>query len=197
MPTVPQLRGEGAARPAAERHRLFFALWPDDALATCLEAVATAAALRFGGRPTRRETLHLTLAFLGDVAGAELPGLIAAGRRVGVAPFTLQIDRLGCWRHNRLLWAGCRPEPGLDRLLAQLQLALAEAGRPQPARPHAFMPHLTLIRKLPASTLPDQVRLFPPGDMPPWHCSRFRLVASQLSAAGSAYTTLAEFPLSC
>lgn len=48
--------------------RLFFALWPSPAAAERLASAATDAAARLGGRPTRLETLHLTLAFLGEVA---------------------------------------------------------------------------------------------------------------------------------
>ncbi|PKO88377.1 MAG: RNA 2',3'-cyclic phosphodiesterase [Betaproteobacteria bacterium HGW-Betaproteobacteria-12] len=184
-----------AAGRAAATQRLFFALWPDIELAAGLDAVATAAARRFGGRPTRRETLHLTLAFLGDIAISEVPALIDAGRHVVASPFELNIDRLGFWRHNRLLWAGCAPIAGLDRLIAQLQAALAAAGYPLAIRQHSFTPHLTLVRKLPASTPPGEVGGFPLGQLAAWPCSHFRLVESRLTASGSEYTPIAEFPL--
>jgi 2'-5' RNA ligase len=37
-----------------------------------LAAIAGEAAARFGGRATRRDTIHLTLAFLGDVPESRL-----------------------------------------------------------------------------------------------------------------------------
>lgn len=180
--------------PAAVRYRLFFALWPDDGLAAALADLAATAAQRFGGRPTRRETLHLTLAFLGDVAAAELDGLLVAARRVQTDPFLLTVDRLGCWAHNRLLWAGCRPSPGLERLHRALRAELAAAGHAR--RSGAFTPHLTLLRKLPDTVDPPALAGVFPEALPPWSCTSFRLVASRLSAAGSDYTCLAEFPLS-
>lgn len=180
-------------RPATRR--LFFALWPDDALAAALDTVALAAAARFGGRPTRRATLHLTLAFLGDVADSELPKIIDAGQRIDATSFALQVNRLGFWRHNRLLWAGCAPSAGLERLVGQLHAALAEAGHPLAERQHAFTPHLTLLRKLPASTPPEAVAQFPIGNPAAWECCRFVLVQSKPSTVGSEYVRLAEFPL--
>ena len=174
---------------------MFFALWPDARLANGLLEVANAAAEHCGGRPTRRETLHLTLAFLGDVAESSLPGILDAGHRVVAAPFSLTIDRLGYWRHNRLLWAGCAPLAGLEQLHGKLQLALADAGQALPGRQASFTPHLTLVRKLPADTPADAVSCFPLGDLPEWRCASFRLVQSRLTASGSRYETLAEFPL--
>ena len=175
--------------------RLFFALWPDAGLAKRLSEVASSAAAHFGGRPTRRETLHLTLAFLGDVAESSVPGIVDAGRRVVAAPFSLTIDRLGYWRHNRLLWAGCAPVAGLDQLHSKLLLALAEAGQAMPGREASFTPHLTLVRKLSAGTSLDAVSCFPLGDLTEWRCASFCLVQSRLTASGSLYETLAEYPL--
>jgi 2'-5' RNA ligase len=73
--------------------RLFFALWPSPAAAERLASAATDAAARLGGRPTRLETLHLTLAFLGEVADERVPGLLALATNLPAAPFELRIDQ--------------------------------------------------------------------------------------------------------
>ena len=83
--------------------RLFFALWPPAPVARSLANQADALAERSGGRATRRETIHLTLAFLGDVGEAQLPEVLETARAVAAAPFELKLDRLGFWRHNRLI----------------------------------------------------------------------------------------------
>lgn len=186
---------ESPARAAAT-HRLFFALWPDDDLAARLDRLALAAAQDFGGRPTRRDTLHLTLAFLGDIASSQLPEVLAAGRRVAAAPFSLQVNRLGFWRHNRLLWAGCAPSAGLDFLVRQLPAALADTWHPLPANQQVFQPHLTLVRKVASAPLPQALDRLLTGALPEWSCTSFRLVESRLLAAGPGYSTLAEFALS-
>ncbi|MCL2524747.1 MAG: RNA 2',3'-cyclic phosphodiesterase [Betaproteobacteria bacterium] len=179
----------------AATRRLFFALWPPAELAAGLDAIASAAAQRFGGKASRREKLHLTLAFLGEQSVAILPALHDAARRVAAAPFDLVVDRLGLWRHNRLLWAGCAPSPGLDALAAQLGAALASAGITWTERQRAFKPHLTLARKLPAATPAAEITAISCAGLPAWPCTRFVLAASQPSAAGSLYSPLAEFPL--
>ncbi len=180
--------------PAATR-RLFFALWPPARLAVELDHIATAAARRFGGKASRRANLHLTLYFLGEVADARLPLLLEAARRVRAAGFRLRIDRLGYWRHNRLLWAGCAPSAGLGALFAELEAALALAGQPPPKALRAFTPHLTLARKLPAATSPDEVRRIACAGLPDWPCEHFTLAESTLSPGGSIYRPLAEFAL--
>ena len=102
--------------------RLFFALWPSRAAAERLASAATDAAARLGGRPTRLETLHLTLAFLGEVADERVPGLLALATNLPAAPFELRIDQPGYWRRNCLFWAGCSNVPApLDTLAAELR----------------------------------------------------------------------------
>lgn len=176
--------------------RIFFALWPPNVLAEALANVAREAAEHLGGRPTRRDTIHLTLAFLGDVPVSELPKLYAAGERVRASPFTLKIDRCGYWQHNGVLWAGLgEGQDCLHDLYRQLQAALGESGfRPDPQE-RRYTPHLTLVRRVPV-----------PGDEPmqavrqgfrslDWLCTSYALVRSDLSASGPHYTTLREFPL--
>jgi 2'-5' RNA ligase len=53
--------------------RLFFACWPDAALQEQLAQLGRQLQRQSGGKPSRRENLHLTLVFLGDVASSDLP----------------------------------------------------------------------------------------------------------------------------
>ena len=75
--------------------RLFFALWPSPHAVESLAGVARDCALRFGGRPTRAETVHMTLAFLGEQPDARFSDIVAAASSVAFAPFDLKLDRLG------------------------------------------------------------------------------------------------------
>jgi len=188
------VRPEGAAEPLDRpaTTRVFFALWPPPVLAGKLADIAVTAAGQFGGRPTRRDTIHMTLAFLGDVAEARLPLLCASASRVVARSFDLTVDRLGFWRHNHLLWAGCRAvPPALPTLAGELSAVLDQAGFAIADRERRFAPHVTLLRRVPA----DDCQPLPAIDPLRWSCAHFVLVRSRLSAAGSSYQTLAEFPL--
>lgn len=169
--------------------RVFFALWPSTANAQQLASMARTEAAQIGGKATREETIHLTLAFLGDVPETDLPAVIAAATRVRGAAFSLAIDHLGYWAHNRLCWAGCmHPPAALGRLQSDLQSALAQAGFTVDRAHEAFFPHVTLVRKA----------RHPAGDQPltpalDWACDDFVLVRSRLDAQGSNYECLHRF----
>lgn len=171
-------------------------------MAERLGDIADDAAQSFGGRATRRETIHLTLAFLGNVPEARLPELCAAAARVRGEPFSLTIDRLGFWPHNHLLWAGCPvPVAPLGELFDRLGQALGLAGfkggetGQDGKKGRDFVPHITLVRRVPAATAPSETRPLPLVGALPWDCARFVLVRSTLSAAGSDYRIIGEFPL--
>jgi 2'-5' RNA ligase len=149
----PEGGAEQKIKPATAR--VFFALWPSPALASELVGLATVAAERYGGRSSRPDTIHLTLAFLGEVPESALPTLCALAASIKAPPFELVIDRLGFWPHNHLLWAGCSttPVPLQDMVLA-LQKSLIAAGFNPDRADRPFTPHLTLLRKVPVISSP-------------------------------------------
>lgn len=171
--------------------RVFFALWPPPEIARQLSAVADSFAKTAGGRATRQETVHLTLAFIGDVPLDRLPDLERAARGVHTEAFDLTLDQFGLWRHNRIFWAGCNVvPPALIELASVLGAALQAAGFDVADARRNFTPHVTLVRKVKALGAS-----LPPGQTLPWPCPNFVLVRSQLSASGASYQTLAQFPL--
>ena len=171
--------------------RVFFALWPSPEAARQLAAVAASFAAAAGGRATRLESIHLTLAFLGDVAVDRLPELERAAREVRGEAFALTLDRLGIWPHNRIFWAGCSVlPPALAELSAALGAALPAAGFAVADAWRTFTPHVTLVRKMVAldAALPE-------CELAAWNNRQFVLARSTRSAEGSSYRTIAEFPL--
>jgi 2'-5' RNA ligase len=167
--------------------RLFFALWPDAAAVAGLQPWIARAHECCGGRPTRPDTLHLTLAFLGTATAQQTDALIAFTRtQQRVAPGELALTHYGAFRRLGLVWAGPDPEaPATQALHAvydDLWLGLAALGWPRPAQP--FRPHVTLLRKATVDPLP--VANAPLS----WRYDRYVLVASESQTGGSRYRVL-------
>jgi len=112
------------------KHRVFFALLPDDEIASHLLALGHHVAARGGGRLTPVHNLHLTLAFMGSVTSAQRESLIAcahtvsnafiaslaaANERAGERDLRVHLNRLGFWPQGGVLWAGCRLPPSHQR----------------------------------------------------------------------------------
>ena len=165
-----------------ERLRVFFALWPDASVARALAGLATMIAPE-SARLMRPETLHLTLAFVGDIDAAQLATVIDAGDAVTWPRFELTIDQVAHWAHNHIVWAGASRMPApLGDLASGLADALGERGFSLPERP--FKPHVTLARK--AATMEESSE-FVPID---WHVREGVLVCSDRDALGGHYQVL-------
>ena len=172
--------------PAAASERLFFALWPDSALQARLAAWARQAAGK--ARPMRRENIHLTLAFLGATDAALLPALGECMHAVHFAPLALRLDRVGYWKHKRLIWCGPEDEPqALSALVAALRAGLDNAGIGYDHKP--FVAHVTLVRKASGlAAAPSWAPLV-------WDVRDFALVRSVPTEAGVRYEVLQRFPV--
>jgi len=168
--------------------RLFVALWPDPGTARVLSRIAARAHALCGGRPMRSDTLHLTLAFLGTVAGDRIPPLCEMIRTWAPRGGELVLDRFGRFKGPRIVWAGpSEPWPAwLDALHAELWARLRQLGFPTSDEP--FRPHVSLLRKAgPADPAPLG------GGRPiAWRPRRCVLVASMPRETGSYYEALAE-----
>jgi 2'-5' RNA ligase len=170
---------------AAETVRLFFALWPASDLQAKLAAWAKQAAGR--GRAMRRENLHLTLAFLGATEAALVPDLIALAAGVRFAPIRLPLDRVGYWKHNRIIWCGAGKEPqALTALVEGLRARLAAGGIRYD--PNPFVSHVTLVRD--ATGLPAAPAWIPLV----WEAGDFALVSSTRVEGRVTYQVLQRFP---
>ena len=195
-----RLSGQPVSRKSNSRKgrlRLFFALWPPEAVARDLHAWAAAVHVKAeaaqagsGGRVTRESTIHLTLAFLGDLPGDRVAPLIECGRRVRAAPIDLTLDEARWWKHNQIVWAGPHLLPeALGELVGQLETRLKEAGFEIEAR--EFKAHVTLVRR--ASIAEEHLPPFEPSG---WRAEEFVLVSSVLTPQGPGYKVLARFALS-
>ena len=179
--------------------RLFLAVFPTDAV--CTAAVGVADALRTRGNQVawvRRENLHYTLRFLGDVGEDDVAAAADAAREAAEkhAAFDAQLDAPGAFPNAtkaRVLWLGMREgaEP-LCALARSLEDALATRGFTRADPP--FAPHLTIGRvRMPADW---STRLAAaPAPAARFRVERLVLVRSTLGPGGSRYTRLHEAPL--
>uniref|UniRef100_UPI002FDC87E7 2'-5' RNA ligase family protein n=1 Tax=Pelomicrobium sp. TaxID=2815319 RepID=UPI002FDC87E7 len=74
------------------RDRLFFALWPDEALERRLVRLVDRVVLACGGRGVPAGKLHLTLVFLGDVERERVAPLRALAASVDGPQVELTLD---------------------------------------------------------------------------------------------------------
>jgi 2'-5' RNA ligase len=162
--------------------RLFFALWPDDETRNNLHHTGKWLHKHWGGRAMRRDTLHLTLAFLGSTPAHQLAALIACADSIRAEAFELNLDQPGHWPHNRIGWLGTgQTPPRYLALVAALNAALQGANFPVDTRPH--VPHVTLLRNTSGGEKPVCSPVH-------WSVREFVLVASRIEPEGANYEVI-------
>lgn len=133
------------------------------------------------------EHLHVTLAFLAEVADRHLDELLerlarAAARRT---PVPARIAGGGAFPHvvgARVLWAGLEVDEAgrteLSRMATGARAAAARTGIAVDGQ--RFRPHVTVARTRRPSELTPWVRLLDSYTGPPWTVDRWALVRSHL-----------------
>jgi len=173
-------------------NRLFFALWPSDAVRQACDAAARELRLKMqpAGYLSNAERYHITLLFLGDTVSEEAEAAAGeAAGRLSAAPFTLTLDTAGSFRNKRVpWWLGPRETPaGLTQLYERLNDAML-AARVLPER-MKFAPHLTVLR--------DAHQALPVTPIRPiaWPVEDFVLLRSRLDLKPMQYEILGRWPL--
>ena len=168
--------------------RLFFALWPDDAVREALADLARSLQQQCAGRVIPAHNIHLTLVFLGNVAAGRIPDLHALAAAIAAPPVDLTVDALNYWRHNRIVWAGTGACPeALSTLVMQLTGALPRAGFRCEDRPYA--PHITLLRDARHAPAANAIAGIA------WRAREFALVQSVRQHGAVYYQVIAHWPL--
>jgi len=145
--------------------------------------------------------LHLTLAFLGDVADDAAPALAAALDAAASkhAPTTCVLRAVGAFpdtRRPRVVWAGVADESPLVALAHDVRGHLAEAGFPGDRK--AFQPHLTLGRVRPHRDGRDAARFVAAHvgvELGTFGLDHLRLHRSTLGPQGPHYDVVHQAPL--
>jgi 2'-5' RNA ligase len=163
-----------------------------------------AAALRDGSpraRWERAEKLHLTLAFLGEVAGEQLGGLVDALRDAAgqEAALDLRLGAPGAFpsaARARVLWVGVEDGERLTGLQRRVAGACAPYAESRETKP--FHAHLTLARCDPPWPAP-QVERFAAHlrgvASGPFPAREVVLVESELGRGGSRYRDVERLEL--
>lgn len=171
--------------------RLFFALWPDEAVRGQLAAACAALAEASGGRPVAPANYHVTLAFLGSVPNEALPAIVAAVEGLAAPAVTLRLDTLGAFPAAGVLWLGAATgPPELAALAAGIRDLMTGLGLRPDEKP--FQPHVTIARHVPRR--PRLAALPALADPVAWPVRDFALVDSVTDPAGARYTVFARFP---
>ena len=132
-------------------HRLFLALWPDDAIRQRIAEHSNSWTLPPGCVRYGPADWHVTLHFLGNVATDRIAD-VAAGVDVPVRRFELVLDRPQLWPRGLAVVCASAMAPGLQALHGRLGQALGELD--QAVEPRPYRPHLTLARRAGAAILP-------------------------------------------
>jgi 2'-5' RNA ligase len=183
--------------------RLFVAIVPPPAVLAELAAAvqplqASAPDLRWTSRPA----WHLTLAFLGEVDEAVLPGLSArlerAARRHPAQ--LLAVAGAGAFPNParaRVLWAGIRADHrALSSLAASVAAGARRAGAPPPDEGRKFSPHLTLARCRQPTNVAGLTAALADFSGAAWTAPSIQLVRSHSAGGGPpSYEDLAAWPL--
>jgi 2'-5' RNA ligase len=196
------LQADRASSGRDERWRCFVAIDLTDPARSAVDAYLRELRTTMPGVAwTRSENLHLTLAFLGDVAAASVPDVTArlAAALAGVGGFAARATGVGAFpslARPQVLWVGIAAPPLLV-LADVVQEACAAAGIPRERRP--FRPHVTLgrVRTRTRGGRADLALLARDGDRDFGAATieRVILYRSELGHGGARHSPLAAFPL--
>lgn len=135
----------------------------------------------------RADTLHITLAFLGQTPLEKLDALVACADGVQGDSYELLLGQAGYWPKKRIGWLGASGVPPQHMGLVQaLGAALQQRGFPVDARPH--VPHVTLLRN---TTGGDGVVCAPIL----WKVNAFALLKSATRSEGAHYEVVRNWAL--
>jgi 2'-5' RNA ligase len=152
-----------------------------------------------GARWVRREAMHITLKFIGEVSEEKTARIRAAlGSVSAPLPMEIHFRETGFFpnaKHPRVFWADIEAPPSLAALAGAIERTLEPLGIPPELRP--FQPHLTLARFKSEDGLLQlcrELERLGPVDFGSTVAREFHLFQSALKPAGAVYTRLASYP---
>lgn len=146
-------------------------------------------------RRTRREQIHLTVFFIGNVAKNALEATLESVERScsGVPAFSLQPERVATLPEKgpkRVLVVTTEAPASLLEIRGRLVQRLARMARVKPN--DRFLPHFTVAR----ARRPTNRPIDAPVELPPLEIHELRLMRSVLTPDGAEHRLVRAFPLS-
>jgi 2'-5' RNA ligase len=139
---------------------------------------------------TPPENIHLTLAFLGEVAEDRLPAVLHELDELGAEPLQIRLTRLDTFPRAGVLFVDVEPAPTLLQLQAQVAARMARCGFALEARP--YHPHITLARLRQPGKLNGKHRTLPPALQRSFAVDEVNLYRSHTTPGGPHYEVLAQ-----
>src|SRR5688572_14345925 len=122
--------------------RLFIAVTPPDPIRDLV--VKTYSQIE-RARWVKKEQLHVTLRFLGELDEDHAAAVKGALREISASRFSLRIKGTGTFgRPARVLWCGLHPPEEITALATSIDRAVLQVGLTADDKP--FAPHLTIAR---------------------------------------------------
>ena len=167
----------------ASKERIFIALRPD--METCKELIKIQRKVLVSGRMVPPQSLHLTLAFLGDCDSERKQCVLDKITNININPFDMTLGEFGYFERHRIFHITPNIIP-IELLSLHKQLCKTLS----PCRfktPRTFKPHVTLFRGVVTPPFCE-----PLNTTVRWHVRSIHVERSELSSEGAHYTTLKE-----
>ena len=166
--------------------RLFFALWPEQAVRSQCHAVQKN--IRVAGlQLVPADNLHITLLFLGNIDSKQQAAIIEAAAMLTAPYLTFTFDQLSYWKKPAVLCLTTLQFDNRASILAEQLSAIAEQNSVSVDK-RPFQPHVTLARKVKQPANLDFAPIV-------WQAMEFCLVESLTAAKGAEYRVIYRWKL--
>lgn len=143
--------------------RIFLAIAFDEGVKGYIDGITNSLESKVRGSYVKRQNLHLTLKFLGELTNTKLQAVEKAVYNTACkcSPFSLITSYCGAFRgmDGNTLWLGLNKEEKLNKLFELLEENLSAEDFPKDSR--TFSPHITLARRA-KEKIPEDFKLRTP-----------------------------------
>lgn len=168
--------------------RVFFAIFPNKRIQEQLVHLAESLEPICGGRKIKKQRIHLTLLFLGNINAHRIEALQQAMKMVTEKEFELSLEEICQWKKNQIIYVQSNKFPAeLFSLVDSIGHVLSEIGFLLDN--HTYKPHITLLRK---AVRPAKIGLIEPIQ---WRVNEWFLIQSKQTDHGVDYIPLGQWRL--